>query len=137
MRKLITIFAIFFVVITNAQTFDETVNYINNFLKEYPDVSWVPSSSSSAYFADRVIVTKNGKVTFMHTFSGGSEDSTGFFNVFDFQKFNESGEVLELWDSNNKRIGGFYRFPSNYISKIEKAFKHLQTLCTKEKDLFE
>jgi hypothetical protein len=45
--------------------------------------------------------------------------------------------VLKLLGANGKELAGLIKLPISYSPKLEKAFKHLRTLCTKEKDPFE
>lgn len=138
MKSLLTLLAIFFGLgIANAQTFDETVNYINNFFKDN-EVSYFPGMATgfmSEYLVSELKVEKNGRVSFINKLTGKVK---GTSNLFEFEKF-EEGNSASLWleDKNNNIIGRFYGFPLSHISKIEKALKHLRTLCVKEKDPFE
>ena len=148
MKNLLTLFVLFLGLgMANAQnlSFDETVNYINKILEENSDlnINWFAYGSNKGDLADGIIAEKNGKITFYSKFSNSytrSEDTktpTGSFNVFIFDKLNEKDTYVELLDKNNKLIGSLYSFPPSYISKMEKALKHLRTLCIKEKDPFE
>ena len=138
MKNFLTLLAIYFGMgLASAQTFDETVNYINNFFKEN-EVSYFPDMATgfvSEYLVSELKVEKNGRVSFVNKRTGKVK---GTFNLFEFEKF-EEGNVgfLFLKDKNNNIIGHFSRFPSTHIPKLEKAFKHLRTLCVKEKDPFE
>mgnify|MGYP003607201637 CR=1 FL=1 len=135
MKNLLTLFVLFLGLgMADAQTFDETVNYINKFFKEEGEkVNVFPYRGSNGFGVRNVMIEKNGKVA-MNLYRVGNEQSVFFFSVFDFDRF--SGDVY-LLDTNNKEIGSFLYFPPTHISKIEKALKHLRTLCIKEKDLFE
>jgi len=148
MKKLLTIFVLFLGLgLTNAQslTFDETVNYINKIFEENDDsnINWFSYGSDSGDLIHGIRAEKNGKIIlYSHfgsnvSYSKETKNPKGSFNVFNFEKFNENGNSLELLDKNNKMIGRLYRFPPTYISKLEKALKHLQTLCVKEKDPFD
>jgi|GEM_PF-3030783 len=143
MKKLITLFVLFLGLgLANAQetkpTFDETVNYINNIFKEN-EVAYFPSKATgfiSEYLVSELKIEQNGRVSFINKMSGKVK---GTFNLFDFEKFEENGfGLLFLKDKNDKIIGNFSSaFPKSYIPKLEKAFKHLRTLCVKEHDPFE
>ena len=138
MKNILTLLAIFFGLgLANAQTFDETVDYLNNFFKDN-EVSYFPDMATgfmSDYLVSELKVEKNGKVSFINKTTGKVK---GVFNLFEFEKFEVvNGSFLYLRDKNNNKIGNFSRFPSTHISKLENAFKHLRTLCVKEKDPFE
>ena len=138
MKNFLTLLAIYFGMgLASAQTFDETVNYINNFFKEN-EVSYFPDMATgfiSEYLVSELKVEKNGKVSFINKTTGRVK---GVFNLFEFEKLEVvNGSFLYLRDKNNNVIGYFYGFPLSHISKIENAFKHLRTLCVKEKDPFE
>ncbi|MCU7619182.1 hypothetical protein NZ698_18540 [Chryseobacterium sp. PBS4-4] len=148
MKELLTIFVLFLGLgFTNAQslTFDETVNYINKIIEENSgsNISWFNNGSDSGDLIHGIIAEKNGKIIlYSHldrnlNYSKETKNLKGSFNVFDFEKFNEYWKFFELLDKDNKMIGRLYRFPPTYISKLEKALKHLQTLCVKEKDPFD
>lgn len=133
MKNILTLLAIFFGLgLANAQTFDETVDYLNNFFKEN-EVAYFHGDGTMGHYIKEIKVEKNGKISF----TDARREIKGFFNVFDFEKFNEINKRLLLLDKNNQQIGRFSDFPPTHISKIEKAFKHLRTLCVKEKDPFE
>jgi len=137
MKKLITLFVLFLGLgIANAQTptFDETVKYINNIFKEI-DVDYFYGDSETGFYITEVKVVKNGKVSFIDS----ENNVINSFNLFDFDKFNGDWAYVDLLDKNNRPIGWWFGISISepQFSKLEKAFKHLRTLCVKEHDPFE
>lgn len=60
-------------------------------------------------------------------------------NLFDFEKIDapDEKEWRNLLDKNNNSVGLMSDLPVTYVPKLVNTFKHLRTLCTKEKDPFE
>lgn len=146
MKKLITIclfMATAFSVNAQTPTFEETVNYINNILKENPKVNYFNGGNGIGKYGKRISVEKTGKLVVYN-----KDGAVGSFNVFDFEKCeasnpyveseygNYTGEYITLLGKNNQKLGMFSNLLVSYSTKLEKAFKHLRTFCVKEKDPF-
>ena len=142
MKKLLTICLFLVTTFTvNAQqlTFEETIGYINNILKENPKVNYFNGNSSHGQYGMRISVDKTGKlIVYNH-----KDDAVGSFNLFDFEKCKANktidtyengdkfnGENIELLDKNGDRLGKFSDLMATYSPKIEKALKHLRSFCT-------
>lgn len=145
MKNLLTILVIFLGLgLANAQekkalTLDETVTYINNMFKEYgTSITFHIPGNQYANYIHKIAVSKNGKLIFFRHLAGEDEKNMGSFNLFDFEKL-ELGEnrIVRILDNNDKNIATIYGLSPSDSSKLEKAFKHLRTLCIKEEDPFD
>lgn len=142
MKKLLTIFVLCLSIVTaNAQdkktTFDETVKYINNIFNENKVIFFRQNSNRGSVIKE-LKVEKNGKVSFMDAANEVSPSEViGSFNLFDFEKIMQVYDNVYLAGKDDLNLGSFSNFPTSYNSKLENAFKHIRTLCVKEKDPFE
>lgn len=128
-------------------SFEETVNYLNNILKENEHLKInFHSNNSGNDLIHGFIVEKNGKVIAFNHFPNDSynkevKNKIGYFDLFEFDHIVVDeypvGVVLKITDSKGKVLAGLVKLPSSYSTKLEKAFKHLRTFCSKEKDPFE
>lgn len=136
MKKILTICLIMTTVFTvNAQelSFDETVKYIQQKV-EYCSVNY--DDGTARY--SKVDITKNGQIKFIRT---NGESMT--FNLFDLNKrgscecgISNDATYVEFWYENNR----CKRLKMNTMpeaERVSKAFLHLLTLCTKQKDPFQ
>lgn len=145
MKKLITIcffMATAFTVNAQQLTFEETVNYINKIFTENKHPNYYVGNDRSGKLILGIQASKNGRVTVYNYFNYyGSTDKydtpIGSFNLFDFEKCGiESDKYITLLDKNNQKLGMFSDILLSYSTKMEKALKHLRSLCTKEPDPF-
>lgn len=151
--KLITYFICFFttIIIVKAQnpTFEQTVNYIIENTKGrvmYPgDLD--SYSRIEGYNLDDVKISKNGKIEFITKHKNkaynDSNDFTITFNIFDLVEKTDypdgirAHKFLVHFNGLNvsKGYGITYATDADAI-KVARAFRHLKTLCEKDKDLF-
>lgn len=146
MKKLITIclfMATSYTVSAQQLTFEETVNYINKIFTESQSPNYFVGNDRSGEGILGIQASKNGKVTvynkWLNSYETTSEYNTpvGSFNLFDFEKCGtESERFITLLDKNNQKLGMFSNLLISYSTKMEKALKHLRSLCTKEPDPF-
>jgi hypothetical protein len=145
MKKLLTLcFLVSMAFTSNAQTFEETVDYLNNIIKENENVNYFPGSISRGRSVLGIVVNKTGRVTVYDDWNDKLDREIteyvkpiGVFNLFDFEKCGiEEGNFIIILDKNSLKLGMFSSLIPVYSPKIEKALKHLRSLCTKEQDLF-
>lgn len=125
-------------------TFEETVKYINEIVKDNRSFYFPGNSDNTSYLIGEVIVDKSGKILFL----GSDKRPVGTFYLKDVNWLEtycgEDGGLsiksyvqYKRWDGslNFKTLGILTDIPIANCERLKKAIIYLQSLCT-EKDPF-
>ena len=131
-KALVFLLVLFISLVSKAQSldFDATVKYINDSFSNRMAAVF-EGNSDNGYGANKVKVTKDGRVVFSY----GDEKPRASFNLFDVAKFDAGPRGLMLKDKDDSLIVRL-DVPSPDAARLAKAFIHLRSLCNKSLDPF-
>jgi hypothetical protein len=147
MKKLLTLLAITFLTTSSlkAQTFDETVAYINAIFKENQGITYTLGKGGGLnYYVNGISATKEGKVTIYWTHK--EEQKVDFdpqtnvpitsINVFRIYEWKKLYGDMTLLDAKGGMIGYFKNTSDDIDKRLKNAFTHLRDLSTYKADPF-